>query len=150
MIRLSRTDASNQDFIELVKSLDAYLKISDGDEHEFYHQYNHLDDIKYVVLAYQNEEAVACGAIKAYDVQTMEVKRMFVKTNARGNGIASKLLIELQKWTKELGYQKCILETGIHQKAAVHLYKKSDYQVIPNYGQYAGKALSVCMEKILD
>jgi len=53
-MEIIRTDSSNQDFIALVKSLDKYLSVTDGDEHAFYDQYNKLDNIKYVVLAYQN------------------------------------------------------------------------------------------------
>jgi hypothetical protein len=55
----------------------------------------------------------------------------------------------LEKWTAELSYGKCILETGIKQPEAIGLYKKSGYTVIPNYGQYAGIENSVCFEKQL-
>ena len=42
MIKLVRTNSKNIDFINLVKDLDAFLKITDGDEHEFYNQYNNF------------------------------------------------------------------------------------------------------------
>ena len=77
----------------------------------------------------------------------MEVKRMYVPLEKRGKGIASIVLQELEKWAKELGYQKCILETGIKQPEAISLYKKNNYAIIPNYGQYAGVKDSVCFEK---
>ena len=48
-----------------------------------------------------NDEAVGCGAIKQYDDDTMEVKRMFVKPTNRGNGIATMVLKEVENWTKE-------------------------------------------------
>lgn len=66
MIKLLRTSEINVDFIELVKSLDADLKIRDGEEHLFYNQFNKLDTIKHVIVAYDNEMPVACGAIKEY------------------------------------------------------------------------------------
>lgn len=148
MIRLVRTDSSNNDFVELVKLLDKELQIRDGSEHSFYSQYNKIDKIKNVVVAYEDDEAVGCGAIKEYESNTMEVKRMFVKDEYRSKGIATDVLIELEKWAKELGYSKCILETGHAQPEAIHLYKKNNYSVIPNYGQYAGVVNSVCMEKV--
>jgi putative acetyltransferase len=144
---MTRTDSTNQDFIHLVKQLDAYLAEKDGREHAFYDQYNKLDKIKHVVVAYENDQAIGCGAIKEYDANTMEVKRMFTLPERRGKGIASTVLNELEKWAKELGYKKCILETGKRQPQAIALYKKSGYKIIPNYGQYIGMDNSVCLEK---
>ncbi len=149
MKKLIRTNSENQDFISLVHLLDKELQIRDGEEHTFYAQYNKIDKIKNVVVAYYNDVAVGCGAIKEYNSSTMEVKRMFVKDEYRSKGIATKVLIELELWTKELGFSKCILETGLAQPEAIHLYKKNNYKVIPNYGQYAGVDNSVCMEKVL-
>ena len=149
MEKLIRTDSGSKDFVSLVKLLDKELQIRDGDEHTFYAQYNKLDKIKYAVVAYKNNVPVGCGAIKEYDNSTMEVKRMFVKDEYRSKGIATKVLIELENWTKELGFSKCILETGLAQPEAIHLYKKNNYKVIPNYGQYVGVDNSVCMEKVL-
>ncbi|MBI3234928.1 MAG: GNAT family N-acetyltransferase, partial [Bacteroidetes bacterium] len=103
----------------------------------------------YVVLAYINDIPVGCGAIKQYDEQTMEVKRTFVSPEYRKQGIASTVLLELEHWSKELGYNKCILETGKKQLEAIQLYHKNDYQVIPNYGQYIGVESSVCFEKLI-
>jgi len=72
---------------------------------------------------------------------------MFTLPECRGKGIATKLLNELEKWTIELGYEKCILETGKRQPEAIALYKKNGYKSIPNYGQYTGMDNSVCFEK---
>jgi hypothetical protein len=58
MIKIVRTVAENPDFMKLVKQLDADLAVTDGDEHAFYNQFNKLDAIKYVLLAYENETAV--------------------------------------------------------------------------------------------
>ena len=147
--KIIRTNSNNIDFQELVKELDADLKIRDGEEHTFFAQYNKIDLINHVVVAYMNDEAVGCGAIKQYDDDTMEVKRMFVKPTNRGNGIATMVLKEVENWTKELGFSKCILETGIKQPEAIALYQKNNYTQIPNYGQYETVESSVCFEKIL-
>lgn len=149
MIQLIRTDSGNKDFIELVKHLDADLAEKDGDDHDFYNQFNKIDKIKFVVVAYENEQPLGCGAIKEYDFATMEVKRMFVHPENRGKGIASKILSELENWAKELSFAKCILETGKRQKEAIELYKKNNYQLISNYGQYIGVENSLCFEKKL-
>ncbi len=149
MIKLIRTDSSNPNFVELVKLLDKELQIRDGADHSFYAQYNKIDKIKNVVVAYIDDIAVGCGAIKEYEPGTIEIKRMFVKDKYRSKGIATFVLLELEKWTRELGCSKCILETGVKQPEAIRLYTKNNYSIIPNYGQYAGVDNSVCMEKIL-
>jgi GNAT superfamily N-acetyltransferase len=147
MIRIIRTNSDNQDFIGLVKHLDADLAERDGEDHSFYAQFNKIDKIKHVVVAYENDQPVGCGAIKEYAPDTMEVKRMYTSPESRGKGIASKVLRELEVWAAELSYGTCILETGKKQPEAIGLYKENGYQVIPNYGQYAETENSLCFEK---
>ncbi len=149
MIELIRTNSENKDFISMVPFLDKELAVRDGDEHDFYHQYNGIDTIKYVVVAYENGIPLGCGAIKEYDFEVMEIKRMFTKLESRGKGIASKVLLELEKWAKELSFKKCILETGVKQLEAIALYGKQAYKLIPNYGQYTEAENSRCFEKII-
>ena len=148
-IKIIRTNLENKDFIKLTKELDAYLKITDEDEHDFYNQFNNTDVLKNIVVIYDDKIAVGCGAIKKFDETSAEVKRMFVSLEKRGLGVAQKILQELEICAKELGYQKCMLETGIRQVEAVKFYKKCAYQVIPNYGQYQGMENSICFEKQL-
>jgi len=147
-MEIKRTNSENGDFIKLVKDLDAYLKITDGEDHDFYNQFNGIDAIKHVVIAYLDEKPVGCGAIKHFDYNQVEVKRMFVDNEQRSFGIASKILIELETWAKELNYKKCILETGERQVEAVKLYQKNKYKRMHiNYGQYEGVVNSLCFEK---
>jgi GNAT superfamily N-acetyltransferase len=147
MIKIIRTDSDDRDFTGLVKFLDADLAKRDGNEHAFYAQFNKIDKIRYVVVAYENDNPVGCGAIKEYAPGIMEIKRMYTSPESRGNGIASQILVELERWATELSFEKCILETGKRQTEALALYKKNGYQLIPNYGQYAGIENSLCFEK---
>jgi len=149
LITVVRTDSDNTDFILLVKLLDADLAERDGADHSFYAQFNKIDKIKHAVVAYDNDVPVGCGAIKEFIPGIMEVKRMYSLPSARGKGIASTVLAELEKWAKELGNQKCVLETGKRQPEAIALYKKNGYHITPNYGQYTGIENSVCFEKTL-
>lgn len=149
MITLIRTDSENTDFRTLVAALDQDLRIRDGEDHAFFAAFNKIDAIRQVVLAYAGNTAVGCGAVKPYDAQTMEVKRMYVPPEHRGQGIAAQVLQELEQWSRELGYTACILETGQKQPEAIRLYHKCGYEVIPNYGQYIGVVSSVCFTKQL-
>jgi putative acetyltransferase len=131
MTKLIRTNSDNADFRELVALLDADLAI------------------RHVVVAYEGETAVGCGAFKEYERGAAEIKRMFVRENVRGRGIAKLILGELEAWAKESGYTECVLETGLKQPEAIALYRKGGYEIIPNYGQYAGVENSVCMKKLI-
>jgi putative acetyltransferase len=150
MINLVRTTSDNPDFQALVRLLDAYLAEKDGDQHSYYAQYNKLDKIQHVVVARDENRAVGCGAFKKYDEQTVEIKRMFVHPDYRGQRVGKLILNELEKWAGELGFQDCILETGWRQEEAVRLYQRSGYEIIPNYDQYVGLENSVCMKKRVD
>lgn len=149
MVSVIRTDSDNPDFIALVKLLDADLAWRDGDDHSFYAQFNKIDSIKHVVVAYDDARPVACGAIKQFDLGIMEVKRMYVSPDARKRGIATTVLSELETWAREIGCSSCVLETGHKQPEAIGLYRKNGYHTIPNYGQYAGVDNSICFSKQL-
>lgn len=146
-MKLKRTDSSDPDFVKLVAELDKYLADVDGAEHGYYAQFNGLENISNVVVVYDGDEPVGCGAFKPYSDTTVEIKRMYVSPDHRGKKIGVLILDELEGWAGELRYSECILETGHKQQAAVHLYRNSGYQVIPNYDQYIGVENSICMKK---
>jgi len=149
MISCLRTTSDNEDFQKLVKELDADLRIRDGEEHDFYAQFNKIDSLKYVIVAYENDIPVGCGAIKEYVPGTIEVKRMYVQPDRRGAGIASTILKCLEQWAVELHYSNSLLETGKKQPEAIALYNKNGYAIIPNFGQYENVVNSVCFGKSL-
>lgn len=144
-----RTNATNPDFIELVKQLDAYLRIVDGEDHAFYNQYNGIEVLNHVVVAYEGTTPVGCGAFKPYPGNKAEIKRMYSHPKYRNTGVATLVLTELENWASELNYESCLLETGKRQVEAVAFYQKNGYELIDNFGQYAGVANSLCFEKAL-
>ena len=149
MISFLRTHSENPDFKKLVVELDAILKILDGEDHVFYADLNQTAVLNEVLIAFENNAPVGCGAFRTYSENTVEIKRMYVPELYRNKGIASKILDELEAWAKELGNTKCILETGIMQVEAIGLYPKNGYEKIENYGNYKGVANSICFEKTI-
>jgi len=147
MISAINTNSEHPDFIRLVRLLDADLDTRYGVHQEFYSQFNKLDTIHHVIIVYWDGDAVACGAIRQYSNDTMEIKRMFVDPRYRGQGIGKIVLNSLERWATELGYSYCILESGNKQPEALALYERVGYARIPNYGQYASDENSVCMKK---
>ncbi|MEW5674737.1 GNAT family N-acetyltransferase [Flavobacterium enshiense] len=148
MMQLVRTTSDHSDFKYLTQLFDTFLIDIDGDEKDFFAQYNQIY-LQNVVLCYENDVAIGCGALKAYDSQTGEIKRMFVHPEHRKKGVANSVLQELEKWAVELQFNFCILETSQKLENAIALYKKFGYRSIPNYGQYIGVESSVCMKKEL-
>ncbi len=150
-MQLLQTQSNNGDFIFLLYFLDKELFHLYGDSQNNYTELNNVENIRHVILAFDDEQerVIGCGAIKKYDADSMEIKRMFVIKEKRGNGIATGILKGLEKWAKELGYGKCILETGPLQPEAINMYQKNGYESIPNFGPYVGMDRSVCFSKTL-
>ncbi|TBX71018.1 GNAT family N-acetyltransferase [Flavobacterium silvisoli] len=149
MTKLVRTTSDNPDFQRLTRLFDDYLVVIDGDEKDFFAQYNQIY-LEHVIVCYEGETALGCGAFKPLEGHTAEIKRMFVLPEHREKGIATSVLHELENWAKQSGFTTCILETSNQLKNAIALYQKSGYETIPNYGQYVGVESSICMQKSLN
>lgn len=148
-IDILKTEATNPHFQNLVRELDYYLAVMDGEDHSFYAQYNQLNDIKNCIILFCDGVAVSCGAYKIYDNSTVEIKRMFTKDDYRGKGFAKMVLRFLEKWAREEGYSSAVLETGSVQKSAVRLYHALGYKITENYGQYKEVENSICFKRNL-
>jgi GNAT superfamily N-acetyltransferase len=149
MIYIRRNTSDNKDFQELVRQLDNELNKRYGILQAQYNKYNKIEALDTVVLAYIDNNPVACGCFKVFDKKTVEIKRMVVKPEFRGTGIAKMVLLEIEKWAIERGYSRSVLETGIRQPEAIRFYTKLGYSTIENYGQYIGEKNSICMSKKL-
>lgn len=150
MEEILRTDSTNEAFVKLVQLLDADLAERDGEDTAFYSQFNGIDQLKHCILYSEDGITMGCGAFKSFDEQSVEVKRMYVNPEMRGKGIASKILLALEIWAKEMGFTYCVLETGLRQPEAIALYKKNGYEIIANYPPYEGIENSVCFRKKLE
>lgn len=149
MITVKRVDSQNEDFKTLVNQLNSYLAVVDGEDHDFYNQFNKMEHLTNCIVIYDNDIPIGCGALKKFDATAFEIKRMFVHTSQRGKGIASRILKELEQWSLELKATHCVLETGKRMPDAVALYQKNGYTKISNYGPYIGVENSICFKKEL-
>jgi len=147
MLSIIRTHSTDPHFVSLVKELNELLAVVDGEMHDYYHQFNSIENLPFVLVAYLDDKPVACGAIKKYNDTTVEIKRMFTAPEARGKGVGKAILAALEDWARELKFETLLLETGITFEAAINLYKKYGFVPIPNYDQYAGVKTSLCFEK---
>lgn len=91
--------------------------------------------------------AVGCGALRPLADGVAELKRMYARP---GSGAGQCLLAALERQASAFGYTEVWLETRRVNARAVGFYGKHGYLVIPNYGQYVGRAEAVCLGKTLN
>ena len=85
------------------------------------------------VVAYDGDQAVACGGLKRLEDHAAEIKRIYVAPEARGAGVARRLLAHLEGLARTAGYDLVRLDTGDGQPDALHLFRTADYREIGDY-----------------
>ena len=141
------TNERDEMFIELTKELDnEYFQLY-GDIVKKYEEYNDLKYPHIVLLALNWGKPIACASYKLFDKDSIEIKRVYVKRRYRRKGIAYKMVKQLEKLAIEENFKYSVIETGSENEAAINLYKKLDYEIIDNFGQFEGDDLCICMKK---
>ncbi|MBS1713754.1 MAG: GNAT family N-acetyltransferase [Armatimonadetes bacterium] len=149
-IELTRTDGSDEAFRLLTMELDAFLNVLDGPDSAKFQALNQSGPMMSVVVARLDGRPAGCGALRAVDAKTVEIKRMYVRPTARGQGVGAAVLRELETWAKETGYERAVLETAVELRPAQRLYESSGFVRVPNYGPYVGIERSLCYAKDLE
>ena len=98
------------------------------------------------VVAYVNEQPLACGSIRPYEADVAEVRRMYVRREHRRAGLARSVLTHLIAAARELGYARLVLETGSRQTAAMRFYEAAGFTRIAPFGKHVDDPTSVCYE----
>jgi putative acetyltransferase len=102
------------------------------------------------LVAYLDDVAVGCGAVRRLDGATAELKRMYVDPCVRGRGIGRTLVEALEREARVLGVTKVVLETGTRLAPAIRLYETMGYARIPLFGEYLSSPdTSLCFGKPL-
>ena len=102
-----------------------------------------------VVVARDGDHAVGMGALVVKDGYA-EIKRMYLRDEARGHGTADGILQSLEAAARAAGVDTLQLETGPLQPAAIAFYERNGFRPIPNFGEYADSEYSVCFAKRLN
>src|SRR5947207_8949995 len=102
------------------------------------------------LVAYLDDMAVGCGAVRRLDEATAEIKRMYVDTSVRGRGIGRVLVEALECEARLVGVTRIVLETGTRLASAIKLYEAMGYARIPLFGEYLSSPnTSLCLGKSL-
>jgi GNAT superfamily N-acetyltransferase len=102
------------------------------------------------LVAFLDNAAVGCGAVRRLDETTAEIKRMYVDPSLRGRGIGRALVEALEHEARLAGVTTVVLETGTRLASAIKLYETMGYARIPLFGEYLGSPnTSLCFGKSL-
>jgi GNAT superfamily N-acetyltransferase len=99
------------------------------------------------LVLYVGDEPAACGALRRHDAHDVEVKRLFVRRSHRGQGLARRLMSELERTAAALGYRRVLVETGLAQPEAIGLYESLGYARVPGFGHYRRSPQNRCYAK---
>ena len=100
-----------------------------------------------LLVAFDGDDPVACGAVRVIEAGVAEIKRMYVTPRARGHGLGRTLLGELERSAVELGCRTVRLDTMARMAEAAALYRGAGYEPIADYN--GNPLASVWMERAL-
>jgi GNAT superfamily N-acetyltransferase len=104
-------------------------------------------------VARQDGRPAGCGGVALFG-DFGEVKRMYVRSHLRGQGIADAIMARLVAETEQGGLKLLRLETGAYSSAAIAFYRRCGFVDCGAYEPYASMpphtiATSVFMERPL-
>ena len=146
-IEFKWTDGSDDAFREFyLKTEDYYSKIVGGtSKRAGFVPYNLSETITDVLIAYRDGVPVGCAGLKRYSDSDVEIKRVWVEPEARGQKIASRMMDLLEEKARQMNYRRAILQTRPIMPDAVGLYEKRGYFLIDNYPPYDKLEGAICM-----
>lgn len=152
-IQIRREPLSSPDAARLITALNAELTGTFPEPvacHFTLHESDVAPGDGAFLIAYLDDVAIGCGAVRRIDSATAELKRMYVDPSARGRGIGRELLAALENEARLLGVTNVVLETGTRLTRAIRMYEASGYERIPLFGEYlSSPETSLCFGKTL-
>jgi putative acetyltransferase len=147
-VRVSKESPDQPEVIALIAELDAYQDSLYPAEARYSLDLASLKkpNVVFVVARDAQNQAVGCGAIVVTEGQG-ELKRMYVRPESRGQGVARKVLRELEASAAQMECQELLLETGPYQPEALAFYATEGYERRGPFGTYPDHPLSVFMGK---
>lgn len=147
-ITIARERPDQPEVVRLIEALDAHAIALYPPES------NHLldvaalcDDAVTFLVVRAGDEAIGCGALLRDARGWGEVKRMYLRPDRRGRGIGRRVLADLEALARASSLPLLRLETGIHNREALALYRRAGFVERDAFGDYSADPLSVFMEK---
>ncbi len=150
MVQIALETPRQKDVAAMIKALDSYLGSLYPSGSNYLLDVDSLmgEQVRFLV-ARVDGAAAGCGALVLDDPGYAEIKRMYVRPEARGLGVGATILRELEDLARQEQRTGICLETGVHQPEALALYRRAGYVERGPFGNYPLDPLSVFMEKEL-
>jgi GNAT superfamily N-acetyltransferase len=148
---IERATVQDQVAAQLIAELNADIMATHADGMHFWSL--STDDVApgngaFLVLRLDGEP-IGCGAVRKLNDHEAELKRMFVRAEARNRKIGAVLVDALEAEARALGVTRLVLETALYLKPAVRIYERAGFAPIEAFGEYVGSPDSYCMGKTL-
>jgi GNAT superfamily N-acetyltransferase len=146
IITLERPDTAAA--MTLIEELEAHLEplYPRASRHGFSVEKLIAEAVAFFVIRYDHTPA-GCGGIKLFGSDYGEIKRMYVRPQFRGLGLAKLMLNHLTAYAQAHSVSLLRLETGIYQTEAIGLYEKMGFYRIAPFGAYKVDPLSLFYER---
>jgi putative acetyltransferase len=149
-VTISAEHPDTADARALIAELDTYLiPLTPPASHHGYPVEKLIAEGVDFFVAHCEGVAAGCGAIKFYDPDYAEIKRMYVRPPFRGLGLGRAIMQHLEDHAVRHGIRLVRLETGIRQPEAIGLYERMGYRRREAFGEYQPDPLSYFYEKHL-
>lgn len=86
-----------------------------------------------LLIAWHHERPVGCAALRRFDATTGEVKRLYVRPEARGRRTGYRLVEQIIAAARVAGYRRLVLDTLPQMASALSLYRSFGFREIPAY-----------------
>ncbi|MDF2650097.1 MAG: hypothetical protein K0Q73_5902 [Paenibacillus sp.] len=136
-ITVAPEDVRSRDSEQLIRELSTELGVLyDSDGNAGFHPSDIEVPRAAFVVARVEGHPVGCGALRLLDDTTVEVKRMYTRSDYRRKGVAQAILAEIDRLAIEFGYSSIKLQIGPKQPEAAALYERVGYYRIPIFSGY--------------
>jgi GNAT superfamily N-acetyltransferase len=153
-VNICRSALTSPDAARLIAALNAELTTTfpePGATHFSLHDSQVAAGDGAFLIAYLDDVAVGCGAVRRLDETTAEIKRMYVDPSVRGRGIGRAIVEALEREARLVGLTTVVLETGWRLAPAIRLYEAMGYACIPLFSEYLSSPdTSLCFGKSLN
>lgn len=131
---IKEVNYNNKDFRNLCMKLDEFQNVIVPQRIELgFTALDGLEKLEKVLLAYDNNKAIASVALKPVNITTAEIARVYTSEEYRGNGLAKILINKIVEFAKTQGYKKLVLDTWKDSTSARKLYEKLGFIEIPMF-----------------
>lgn len=157
-LRIERVPITHPDADLLIEGVQAEYVVRYGgrDDTPLETTYFDLPDGSFFV-GYRDDRPVTMGGwrmrsdvTRLGSTRSAEVKRMYVVPDARGHGLARRMLAHLEATSRAAGADVMILETGTAQPEAMALYASAGYEAVESFGWYKDQPKNRCYGRRLD